>query len=100
MAKRLYNEDDVRRLAPGSELVLGPESLATPSALDLARERGIRVRWMEAGEQSARSHPLAGLAEALGGDGSYHLEVVGGRVRAWRMGPEGPVEVPLEQLGG
>ncbi|MEO0650145.1 MAG: hypothetical protein AAFZ65_05660, partial [Planctomycetota bacterium] len=74
MAKRLYTEDDVRRLAPGSELVLGSEVLATPSALDLARERGIRVRWASGAGASPVRPPLAALAEILGGDGSYHLE--------------------------
>lgn len=96
MARRLYTEDDVRRLAPGAELVLGPEALATPSALDLARERGIRVRWDGLTVAAPRESTLTGLAEVLGGDGSYHLQVDGGRVRAWRLGPEGPVEIPLE----
>ena len=96
MGKRLYTEDDVRRLAPGSELCLGPAALATPSALDLARERGIRVRWGVDGPTEAPRDAHRALAEALGGDGAYHLEVVDGRVRAWRLGPEGPAEVSLE----
>jgi hypothetical protein len=98
VTRRLYTEDDVRRLAPGSELCLGAEALATPSALDLARERGIRVRWSDGASAggSAAADPAARLAELLGGEGAFWVQVEGGRARAWRQGPDGPVEVPLD----
>ena len=43
MAQQLYTEANVRDMPRGSELVLGTDDLATPSALDTAFARGIRV---------------------------------------------------------
>ena len=39
--KELVTENCVRALAAGSELVLGPERIATPAALDLAFQKRI-----------------------------------------------------------
>jgi hypothetical protein len=98
VSRRLYTEDDVRRMARGSELILGAGALATPSALDLARERGLRILWSEGGD--AAPAPVGGvwqaLASALARDGSYHVEVRDGRPRLWALGPDGPIEIPLE----
>lgn len=90
MAKRVYTEDDVRRLPAGCELRLGPEALATPSALDAARARGIRVVYAGDGEAAdgadAAVGGVADLARLAAADGAYHVEVRGGRVRVWRLG--------------
>lgn len=98
MSRRLYTEDDVRRMARGSELVLGAGALATPSALDLAREQGVRVVWSEGGGAApvASGGGWPALASALERDGSYHVEVRDGRPRLWVLGPDGPLEIPLE----
>ena len=90
MAKRLYTEANVRDLPAGSELVLGASALATPAALDLAFQRGIRVRY--GGE--APSAPAAGAElwkKLTAGDGSYLVEVKAGRARVFRLEAGGPV---------
>jgi len=93
-ARRLYTEADVRALPRGAELVLGKAALATPAALDLAFERGVRVVWGE-GEVSS---PAAGeaLARLLGTDGTYVLVVRAGRASVSRLTDAGPV--PFGQL--
>lgn len=88
-ARRLYTEADVRALPRGAELVLGKAALATPAALDLAFERGLRVVW---GDGNATS-PAASdaLARLLGSDGTYVLVVRSGRATVSRLTDAGPV---------
>lgn len=91
--KDLVTESCVRRMAPGSVLRLSPEKIATPAALDLAHERGIRVQW---GEESG---PAAGAAargaaelwqRMLAEDGTYVVVVKGGRASVNRLDEAGP----------
>ena len=89
-ARRLYTEDSVRALPPGSELVLGGDAIATPAALDLAFARGIRVRWEDGA--GAGSAPPA-VPAALEQDGDYLVQVRGGRLRVFRLTDDGPVPV-------
>jgi hypothetical protein len=90
MAKRLYTEANVRDLPAGSELVLGASAIATPAALDLAFQRGIRVRY--GGEAPVTVAPGSELwKKIVGGDGSYLVEVKGGRARVFRLESGGPV---------
>lgn len=94
MAKRLHTEASVRELAKGSELVLGPNEIATPAALELAFARGIRVRWSDgpiAPAPAATTSPL--WKTMLGADGQYVVEVAGGRARVFKLAAGGPVLV-------
>ena len=91
--RRLYTEADVRALPRGAELVLGKGALATPAALDLAFERGVRVLWGEAATAGAASDALARL---LAADGTYVLVVRAGRAQVTRLGEAGPV--PFGQI--
>jgi hypothetical protein len=96
MAKRLYTEANVRELPAGSELVLGKEAIATPSALDLAFARGIRVRWSDGTSSpgaSAAAPADSGLRKLLAEDGEYVVQVKAGRARVFRLGSSGPVLV-------
>lgn len=97
----LVTEACVRQLAPGAELVLGPGRIATPAALDLAFQRGVRVR--RAGEDA----PLAASdgsdavsdcgcdltclwSKMKSTDGTYVVTVSGGRASVVRVAPGGP----------
>ncbi|MEZ6015320.1 MAG: hypothetical protein R3F49_09420 [Planctomycetota bacterium] len=92
--KELVTEADVRRMAPGGELVLGPSRIATPAALDAAFAQGIRVVHVAAGAASAAPQGQAGGAGLMGRmkqqDGTYIVEVRGGRAVVTRLGPNGP----------
>lgn len=92
MAKRLYTEADVSRLAAGSELVLGPGEIATPAALDLAFRRGIPVRWSDG--PAVEPQPATPWSRLLAEDGTYVVEVRAGRARVFRLTDAGPVPVP------
>ncbi len=97
MAKKLYTEATVRELPAGSELVLGRDALATPSALELAFARGIRVRYAD-----GASAPGAGAAaadpwrRAFAEDGTYVVEVKGGKPQVYRLTGAGPVALKVE----
>ena len=87
--KKLVTEADVRRMAPGTrELVLGPDRIATPAALDLAFSRGMKVVYAEAGSASAIPSDLWTRMKAQ--DGSYVVQVENGRATVTRLGPAGP----------
>lgn len=90
--KELVTEADVRRMAPGGELVLGPSRIVTPAALDAAFELGIRVVHVAAGAASAapRAASAGLLARMKQQDGTYVVEVRGGRAVITRLGPNGP----------
>jgi hypothetical protein len=93
MGRRLYTESCVRELPAGSELVLGRDALATPSALELAFARGIRVRYGDGTSTPAAPAADAGLAALLRDEGEYVVHVQGGRARVFRLGAGGPVLV-------
>ena len=97
--KELVTETCVRQMARGSELVLGPNKIATPAALDLAFQRGIRVR------HGAPTQPGAGSGDCGCGelwsklkasDGTYVVTVRGGRATAVRVDGASPVSVGEE----
>ena len=88
--RRLYTEADVRALPRGSELVLGRAALATPAALDLAFERGLRVVW--GGAEAAAAGPVPeALQRLLASDGTYVVNVRAGRATLTRLTEAGPV---------
>jgi hypothetical protein len=93
MAKRLVTEADVRAMAPGSCLSLGGGTIATPAALDLAHQRGVRVRWDGEPEHAASSALWKKLTAR---DGAYVVVVSNGRATAHRLEDGGPVLVGNE----
>jgi hypothetical protein len=77
--------------------VLGPGDVATPSALDRAFQKGIRVRWSRGGAAAPAAAP-AGVGGGLWGrilsqDGTYVVTVRGGRAAAHRLTEAGPTPV-------
>ncbi len=97
--KELVTETCVRQMARGSELVLGPNKIATPAALDLAFQRGIRVR-RGASSQASPGPGDCGCAELWSklkaSDGTYVVTVRGGRATAVRVDGSSPVPVGEE----
>ncbi len=90
--KELVTESCVRALAAGTELVLGPERIATPSALDLAFEKGIRVVWKQEGGRTAQAP--GGARSSLWSrmraePGTYVVVVREGRAVVTRIGSQG-----------
>ena len=70
--KNLVTESCVRAMAPGSELVLDATKIATPSALDMACERGIRVSYAHEARTGARPQQTSELWSRLKSeDGTY-----------------------------
>lgn len=90
--KELVTEADVRRMARGGELVLGPSRIATPAALDAAFVMGIRVVHVAEGAASATTGaPSSALVQRMKqSDGTYVVEVRGGRLVVTKLGPNGP----------
>ena len=96
MGKRLFTESCVRAMQPGDELILDADTLATPSALDLAFARRIRVRYADrgSGDSTAAAGEHVGVwREVLSSDGTYVVEVRGGQPTVHRMTVDGPVLV-------
>jgi hypothetical protein len=91
--KRLVTESDVRAMARGGELVLGSDVIATPAALDLAFQRGMKLSRRDGGgpsaTASAASDPL--WSRMLAADATYVVVVKGGRANVSRMTDQGPV---------
>ena len=86
--KQLVTEADVRRMAPSAkELVLTPDRIATPAALDLAFSRGMRVVYSD-GTGAAPSSELWNKIRS--NDGTYVVHVENGRAVVTRIGPSGP----------
>jgi len=90
--KELVTETCVRQMAPGSELVLGPTRIATPAALDLAFQRGIRV--LRGAERVAEQGGL--WSELKAADGTYVVTVRGGRATVVRVDGASPVTIGEE----
>jgi hypothetical protein len=93
MSRRLYTESSVRDLPRGSELVLGPGEIATPSALELCFARGIRVRWSDGAVSPGAGEGSPLWRKLLEEDGTYVVEVRNGRARVHRLAPGGPVVI-------
>ena len=84
----------MRRMASAArELVLGPDRIATPAALDLAFSRGIKVVYAETG--SASPIPSDLWTRIKSQDGTYVVQVENGRASVTRLGSGGP-----EPFGG
>jgi hypothetical protein len=97
--KRLYTLADVQRMQHGDELALGPDAIATPSALDLAFERGIRVRRSEKRESPEGGEERNCLwNRMLESDGSYVVEAKGGHASVFRLTETGPVAFGTDNL--
>jgi len=98
--KRLYTESDVRELPRGAQLLLGPDAIATPAALDAAFERGVQVVHTAAGGSGPRAGGAPGCSDCdgclrnlLGEDATYVVEVRGGGAVVTRLTEAGPVHV-------
>ena len=92
MGKRLICEQDVLAMRPGEVLRIDGGTIATPSALDAAFRRGIRVVDGDegAGARVAGKRPCL-WHEMLENDGSYVVQVVNGRATVSLLGEAGPV---------
>ncbi|MEO6708413.1 MAG: hypothetical protein ABI054_04250 [Planctomycetota bacterium] len=93
MAKRLYTESDVAAMPPGATLTLGKDALATPSAIDQAFARGVRIQYGDA--KAAAAAPTASdvFAKMLAKEGTYVVSVQGGAAVVTRL--ENGVPVPF-----
>ncbi|MEX1024070.1 MAG: hypothetical protein WD226_03240 [Planctomycetota bacterium] len=87
---RLFTESDVAKLPRGAELALGPKDIATPSALDLAHLRGVRVV-RGSGEASSPALGDTLWQRMLAEDATYVVQVVAGRPVVTRLTSAGPV---------
>ena len=99
--KQLVTEADVRRMAPGvSELVLGPNRIATPAALDLAFSRGMRVVYADGESGASMPSMSSGLWQKMKStDGTYVVQIDQGRAVVTRIGPKGPESFGTESSG-
>ena len=92
--KELVTESCVRALAAGTELVLGPGRIATPAALDLAFQKGVRVIWGDGkAKAAAKGSPEASASlwnRMKAKDGTYVVVVRGGRASVTRLVENGP----------
>lgn len=88
--KQLVTEADVRRMAPSQrELVLGPDRIATPAALDLAFSRGMRIVYSD-GAEGGGMPPSDLWNKIKANDGTYVVHVENGRAVVSRIGANGP----------
>ena len=93
--KKLVTEANVRRMSPGArELILGPDRIATPAALDLAFSRGMKVVYAEA--ESASPLPSDLWSRIKSRDGTYVVQVESGRATVTRLGAAGPEPIGEE----
>ena len=90
--KDLVTESCVRQMAPGSVLRLSPDKIATPAALDLCYEKGIRVVHGEEGAaRDGGGGATSPLWEAIkAGDGTYVVVVKNGEATVSRLEEGGP----------
>jgi hypothetical protein len=94
--KDLVTESCVRALAAGSELVLGPERIATPAALDLAFQKRIRVVWKHEGAKASVAAGSDLWSRMKAREGTYVVVVKGGKALVTRLGA-GSVETLGEE---
>lgn len=92
MAKRLICEADVLAMGPGEVLHLDAGTVVTPSALDAAHLRGIRV--VRGGESASGRSPGTKKPclwhRMLETDGTYVVQIIEGRATVTRIEPTGP----------
>lgn len=89
--KELVSEACVRGMSPGSKLVLGPNRIATPAALDLAFARGIRVvHGAESAPAGSNTESGALWARMKKLPGTYVVVVEDGRAVVSRLDESGP----------
>lgn len=89
--KELVSEACVRDMAPGSKLVLGPNRIATPAALDLAFARGIRVvHGVDSAPAPSTAETGALWARIKNQPGTYVVVVEDGKAVVSRLGESGP----------
>ena len=95
--KRLITEEDVRKMAPGGVLRLDSDTIATPSALDAAFARSIRVQQGGAAPAgncgSKKNEPRRECLwhAMLETDGTFVVQVVNGRAQVSLLSDAGPV---------
>lgn len=99
MAPRIITESDVRDGSAGDPIVIDERTRITPSAVDLAERRGVRVVYRRGGDDAPGPSPTptpsrTALPVVHLPDGRYVVEIEGGRVRLFRWTERGPV--PLE----
>lgn len=98
--RRLVTESDVRALARGAELVVPPDTILTPAAIDLAFERGVRI--VRSKSDASRSGGCAcggacgggkpcAWSKLLASDGTYVVVVKNGVASIARLTEQGPV---------
>ena len=87
MAKRIITEADVRSMEVPSELLLDRDTVITPSAIDAAHTRGIRILYRRE-KKNPEQRPLFRKISSLG-DGDYLLQVRGGEVRFFEIRDNG-----------
>lgn len=90
--KRLICEQDVLAMESGGVLRLDSGSIITPSALDCAHARGIRVQR----EKGAAPREGAGKKECLWhsmleNDGTYVVQIVQGQATVTKLTDRGPL---------
>jgi hypothetical protein len=84
--KELVTENCVRALVAGSELVLGPERIATPAALDLAFQKRIRVVWKQEGGKASTPGGSDLWTRMKAREGTYVVVVRDGKALVTRLG--------------
>ena len=92
--KRLITESDVHAMARGGELVLGADVIATPAALDLAFQRGMKLIRRDGSVQSASSSSTSSdplWSRMLAADATYVVVVKSGRASVSRLTDQGPL---------
>ncbi|MCB9916131.1 MAG: hypothetical protein H6828_13465 [Planctomycetes bacterium] len=94
--KRLITEADVRALPRGGVLRVDRRTIVTPAALDAAHARGLRVSYEDEDGCASRKTARPAGRECLwhgmlANDGTYVVEVRGGRAVVHQLSEQGPV---------
>jgi hypothetical protein len=95
--KRLITESDVRALARGAELVVTPDTIVTPAALDLAFERGVRLVRAAAGAAAGgcscggSCSKCGAWGKLLASEGTYVVVVKNGVASISKLTDQGPL---------
>ncbi len=92
--ERLICEADVLAMGAGEVLHLDSRTVATPSALDAAHQRGIRVLRGKAGgcaTASGRKKKPCLWHKVLENDGTYVVQIIDGHATVSRLTDSGPV---------